>query len=70
MQSLGRPIAWLLGLFVVALALAAVLAMTGTLGMDATILGTYTGMHVAGVVLAVVGVLALVVVLSRRTAKT
>lgn len=67
MRIPSRAMTWALSSFVLALVLASLFAMTGVLGPDQTILGSYTGMHIAGVVLAVAGVLALVAVLLRSS---
>lgn len=62
--------AWSLGIAPAALLVAGLLAITGTMNLNDTVLGTYSGMHVLGLVLAVVGMLALVAALVRSTAKT
>ena len=60
-----RAVAWVLGVFTVALIVVAVLAMTGAIAES--IIGGYTGFHVIGVLIAATGVLALVAGLVRRT---
>ena len=63
-----RAVAWFLGLITLGLFVVALLAITGSLGH--TVIGTYTGFHVLGVLIAVAGVLALVAALLRGTTKT
>jgi len=65
-----RAVAWSLGVFTVALLAAAILAMTGLISLDDTVFGTYTGLHVVGVLVAFTGVLALVAALLRRGVRT
>ena len=65
-----RAVAWSLGLFTVGLVVIAILAMTGAMGLDRTVIGSYTGFHVIGVLVAATGVLALVAALLRRPART
>ena len=65
-----RGVAWSLGLFTVGLLIVAILAMTGAMGLDETVVGTYTGFHVIGVLVAAAGVLALVAALLRGAART
>ena len=59
----ARAVAWLLGLLTLALLAVAALAMTGALAD--TVFSTYSGFHVLGVLIAAVGVLALVAALLR-----
>ena len=67
MKVPSRALAWSLGILTVGLVVIAVLAMTGAMGLDETVIGSYTGFHVIGVLVAAAGMLALVAALLRGT---
>ena len=66
MRMSSRAVSWMLGLFAAALLVIGLLAVTGMAGMSETTLGSYNGMHIAGLVLAIVATLALAVSFGRR----
>lgn len=70
MQVSGRAVAWSLGFLAVGLFGAGLLAIAGVMGLDETVLGTYNGIHVLGVLLAVIGGLAFVAAVLRRPTNT